>query len=401
MRRDGAERALAGLGAAYDRIAAAVFAIDGHPGLVLLRDGKLAGATAARARAVRPEVDLLWAHFALLGTLMTRAREICARHRPGDGEWAELEGLLREPVVALDAAGLPLDGPGTAASRLRVGELAEQLERRCTGVSDHLSEVDTAWTVVAGRLARASEAVDALVALANGLGQPEAVAGVQRALAEIAQLDAADPLSAAPGGRIGGMAGTRFEALDAELATARDRLTDLGRVRDGYPQRSAALQALVAEVAAAEQAAARAQRRAAEKIAEPNLNPLPAAAAVLRNRLAELDRLYRSAHWGRLAADLSTVEQSAHRARDRAVELRALADGLVDRRDELRGRLSAYREKAARHGLAEDAGLGARYEAAYALLHTAPCDLRRGTRAVYAYQQAVSALLHEGGDVHG
>jgi hypothetical protein len=400
MRRDEAERVLAGLGAAYDRIAAAMFAVDGHPGLVLLRDDKLAGATQARARAVRPEVDLLWAHFTLLGNLVTRAREICAQRRPGDGEWADLERLLGEPVVALDAAGLPLDGTGTAATRMRLGELAEQLERRCAGVTAHLSEVDTAWTIVAGRLARASEAVDALVALAANLGQPEAVDGVKRALTEIALLDAADPLSAAPGGRISGAAGRRFEALDAAVAAARTRLTDLDQLREGYPRRAADLRALVAEVALAEQAVVRAHRRAEEKIDQPNLDPPPAAAPVLRGRLAELDRLHHAGQWGRLATDLSTVEMSARRARDRAVELRGLADGLVDRRDELRGRLSAYREKAARNGLAEDAELGTRYERAYALLYTSPCDLRASTQAVHAYQQGLSELLNQGGRVH-
>src|SRR5262245_33716807 len=123
-----------------------MFAVDGHPGLVLLRDTKLSGDTEARARALRPEVDLLWAHFSLLGNLLTQAREIRAQRHPHDSEWARLEALLREPVVALDANGMPLDGAGIPATRLRLGELAEQLERRCAGVTAHLSEVDTAWT---------------------------------------------------------------------------------------------------------------------------------------------------------------------------------------------------------------------------------------------------------------
>jgi hypothetical protein len=396
VRRDEAQRLLAGLQAGYERIAAAMFAIDGHPGQVLLRDTTLTGATEARAAALRPEVDLLWAHFALLGNLLTRAGEICAARRPGDGEWAELERLLREPVVALDAGGLPLDGPGTAAARLRLRELAEQVERRCAGVTDHLSEVDTAWTVVAGRLARASEAVDALVALAGEVGQPEAAAAVRRGLAEIARLDAADPLSAAPGGRISGAAGARFDRLDADVAAVRARLGQVGQVRDGYPARAAAIRALVDEVARAEQAAAQAYRRVAEKIAEPGLAPLPAAADVLRGRLAGLDRLYRGAQWDRLAADAAVLEESARRAAARAAELGALADGLVERRDELRGRLAAYREKAARHGLAEEETLTDAYGRAHALLFTAPCDLRGATRAVYAYQQALSGLVTGG-----
>jgi hypothetical protein len=399
VRKDEAEGILTGLGAAYDRIAAAMFAVDGHPGLVLLRDTKLTGLTEARARALRPEVDLLWAHFALLGTLVTRVRELCAPRRLGDAEAAEVQRLLREPVVALDQAGMPLDGAGAAqaSTRLRLGEFAEQLERRCSGVTAHLSEVDTAWTVVAGRLAAASEALDGLTALAIGLDQPDAVAAAKDALAEIAALDAADPLAAAPGGRIGGAAGARFQRLDAEVARARARLGELSEVRDGYPRRAAALRELVEEVAREESAAARSFRRATEKIADPGLPPLPEAAPVLRNRLADLDRVRRTAQWSRLATDVSTVEEAARRARERAIELRLLADGLIDRRDELRGRLSAYREKAARHGLAEDLELGERYERARVALFTAPCDLRAGTRAVHAYTELVNreAARHE------
>jgi hypothetical protein len=401
VRRDEAERLLAGLGAAYDRIAAGMFAVDGHPGLVLLRGGKLTGETEARARAVRPEVDLLWAHFTLLGNLLGRARDLCARRRATDEEWADLERLLGGPVVLLDPAGMPLDGPGTVAQRLRLADLAEQVERRCAGVTAHLSEVDTAWTVVAGRLARDAEAADGLTALAKTLGQPEAMAGVGRALAEISALDVADPLSAAPGGRIGAAAGTRFDRLEAELAAVRTRLSELDGLRQAYPRRVDELRALVSGVAQAEQAVAQAYRHAAEKIADPGLAPLPTAAAVLTTRLAELDRLCQSGQWSRLAADLSTVEDSARRSVSRAAELRALADGLVERRDELRGRLSAYREKAARHGFAEDEDLSARYDRARELLYTAPCDLRAGTRAVFDYQTAIARLLSEGGIRHG
>lgn len=397
MRRDDAEQVLTGLGAGYDRIAAAMYAIDGHPGLVLMRDPGLSGATQARSRAVRPEVDLLWAHFALLGSLLTRAREICAQRRPGDHEWAELERMLGEPVVALDASGMPLDGPGVAATRMRLHEFAGQLERRCAGVATHLSEVDTAWTVVAGRLAQASEVMDRLAALAAELGQPEVAATAKEELVGIAKLDVSDPLSAAPGGRISGPAGTRFDRLDAELAAAQARLTELRRLRDGYPARAAELRALVDGVARAEEGLVQAYQRVVEKIAEPGLAPLPSSAAVLRNRLAELDRLRAGGRWNRLAADVSTVEQSAQRAGERAAELRALADGLIERRDELRGRLAAYREKAARYGLAEDEALTSRYEQARVLLFTAPCDLRASTRAVYEYQRSLTTLVDQKG----
>ena len=75
------------------------------------------------------------------------------------------------------------------------------------------------------------------------------------------------------------------------------------------------------------------------------------------------------------------------RAGEHATRLRESADGLLARRDELRGRLDAYRAKAAAKGLAENDELTSRYEQARALLFAAPCDLRGSTRAVFAYQQ--------------
>ncbi|RFU38686.1 hypothetical protein DZF91_26365, partial [Actinomadura logoneensis] len=77
--------------------------------------------------------------------------------------------------------------------------------------------------------------------------------------------------------------------------------------------------------------------------------------------------------------------------RDRAARHRDLAAGLLERREELRGRLGAYRVKAARLGLAEDADLLTIHERARELLWTSPCDLRAATVALSGYQQAVNS----------
>ena len=65
-----------------------MYALDVHPALRLLRGGALAGATERRWRALRPEVDLLWAHFTALGDILEQARAVRARppagrRRPG------------------------------------------------------------------------------------------------------------------------------------------------------------------------------------------------------------------------------------------------------------------------------------------------------------------------------
>jgi hypothetical protein len=400
--RNDADAVLAGLGVAHERIAAAMYALDQHPGLGLLRGGTLTGRTADRWRALGPEVDLLWAHFSAFGDILEQARAIRRRHRLDDAEWTELTRLLREPVVALGHDGLPVEGTAAAATSLAVEDLAQQLDKRIAGVLAQLSEVDASWNAVASALARVCEKVDAVVALATQLAAPASADPLRAAVTDIERLDLGDPLVAAPAGRLTDTARARLDALGAAANRTQQELADLIRLRDGYPQRRGALVSLLDDVAAAEQGVAATYQRVTEKIASPGLAAVPAAAAILRARVPALDRLALDAarltgdRWRQLSDEMSTVESSAARARDRAGELTRIAEGLLARRDELRGRLEAYRAKAAARGLAEHDALSGCYIRAHDLLFTAPCDLRASTRAVHEYQQTLASVLGSG-----
>ncbi|MBM0240480.1 hypothetical protein JNW88_31480, partial [Micromonospora sp. ATA32] len=63
---------------------------------------------------------------------------------------------------------------------------------------------------------------------------------------------------------------------------------------------------------------------------------------------------------------------------------------------ELRGRLAAYRAKAARLGFAEHTELSRRHCAAEDLLYSSPCDLPAATRALSAYQRHLNDLSERG-----
>ncbi|MGW5313524.1 hypothetical protein ACWEQ0_26980, partial [Nocardia thailandica] len=87
-------------------------------------------------------------------------------------------------------------------------------------------------------------------------------------------------------------------------------------------------------------------------------------------------------------------EQRVRRGRVAAAQARAaergdLAQGLLDRRAELRGRLQAYRAKAARLGVSEERDVLAADRIAAGLLTRRPCDLGAVTRAVADYRQIV------------
>jgi len=394
MDRQTADQSLAGLGAAHDRIAAAIFAIDSHPGLAFLRSGGLSGRTAERAQTLSPEVDLLWAHFNALSDMLERARAIRGQRRLDSEDWEALRLLLTEPVLALDRTGLPVEQASAAATAVvRIGELATGLEQRCGAMAGHLSEVDASWSAVAGRFAPLTGAFDAASAQAAELGATELVGALGQRLDRARSEDLRDPLAAAPGGQLRPAAQARLRELGAELDAVRQRLASLVALRDGYPQRLAGLRGLIDEVATAESGVRDAYARATEKIAQPALPPPPADAAILRTRLPDPHRPVRTGQWARMVDELAVLESSAREALARAAQLRSAADGLMDRRDELRGRLDAYRAKAARTGFGEDTGLSARYQRAHDLLFTAPCDLRQATQAVYAFQQALAELI--------
>jgi hypothetical protein len=377
--RDEAERQLVGLRAAHDRVATAMFAIDTHPALGLLRSSTLSGLTRDRAATLLGEVDRLWAQFTLFGEVLDQLRSLIEPRRPTDAALIETEQLLRERLLHLDAAGMPVTGGGPATAALSVGELARQLEQGTATLAGHLAEVDAAWSAIGARIAPLMERVDAAATLATDLGETGLADRLRTQVTEVNRVDLGDPLAAAPGGRLAGAAAARMTSLSDAVDAAQARLRELTLLRDGYPQRVAALGTLLDQLAAAESGVAQTQARVREKIADPALGAVPDATAVLRTRLADLDRLRHDRRWGDLADDLSTVESSARQALAYATGQRDSAEGLIARRDELRGRLSAYRAKAGQQGLAEHEELSELHERAQQLLYTAPCDLRAAT----------------------
>ncbi len=398
MSRDQVDRTLAGLVAGYDRISAAMYELDSHPGLNMLRGGGLGGRTERVGVDLLARSGVLWSHFAALGATLDRARTVRAqRPRPGDDELAELTRLLREPVVRLDALGMALDdtAAGSPVAWLSLAELAQRLEAASVDLIRALADVAAAGQRLVAQFAPVSEALGRLRSDVAGLGAEalpvDALERISERLADVHQLADADPLGAV-GGQVAATIRGRLRELTAELDTLAVRLTELTRLRAGYPARVAALRAVLDEVGAAQAQTGRTYAVVLEKIAEPGLPAIPDAVPALAAHLAQLDQMYREQRWARLAEELTTVERGAAAARDRATDLHEAADGLLRRRAELRGRLDAYRAKAGRLGLIEHAELAARHRAARDLLYTSPCDLPAATRAVMAYQRYLNDL---------
>jgi hypothetical protein len=100
-----------------------------------------------------------------------------------------------------------------------------------------------------------------------------------------------------------------------------------------------------------------------------------------------------AASWAAARGALDTYAARIDRCGRALDEAQRAYGAPLDARDELRGLLGAYRTRAARSGLAEDATLATAYEAARDVLWTAPCDLTLARRRVEEYQHAVRVAV--------
>ncbi len=190
----------------------------------------------------------------------------------------------------------------------------------------------------------------------------------------------------------------RLDRVRAALTSLGDELAGVARMRDEYADLVARVTAVVEETEQTERRAREAYTTALSKIYSPNL-PAPSAGLgiALRDRLAALERLREAGRWVEMAGRFAELERAAEEALERARGDLRLSAGLLDRRGELRGRLEAYRAKAARLGLVEDERLTALYGEAREVLWTAPCDLRRATMVLGEFQRAIRASESETG----
>jgi DNA repair exonuclease SbcCD ATPase subunit len=366
VQRDEADTRLAALRDAQGRVASAMFAIDSHPALGFLRSGGLRGRTEATRAAIVPDVDALWSDFNALNDMLESARLGSLGRKVTDAEIANLN----------QAAGL-----------------AARLEPRTAAALNALNEVDRSWNACGAAIAPLADALSALTKLAGSLGDLDTTPALNQRAAALSEAVMGDPVGAAPAGVLAEVHRAEIAALTADADAARTRLATQVALREAYPARIAELETQVEAVRTEESRTANAYRTASEKFASVGLPPAPSSAAVLAARVVDLDKYRQAKRWNKLADEATALQQSIARAKQRAAELRDAADGLLARRDELRGRLDAYRAKAARHRLDENDALAQLHAKAHELLYTAPCELPEATRAVFAYQRALTRLV--------
>lgn len=398
MSRDEADRVLAHLRDEKERIGTALLELEGHQGHQLLEGAALDGETRRIQSAVRARTASMWALFDLYGRVLGAAEELRARHpRPGQAQLAELTRLLAGPSVELPAEEVPLEHrtllSAPSGEKLTLQAVVERMTPQYEEVARTVAALDAVWSELLSRLAEVEAGHRAAAALLASLGgtDPE----LDRLAAELRTVAAAvrsDPMALARGGR----ADTRrLDDVHAGLRALRTRLEEAGRLRAGFAERIRGIGGVVDLVRGAEAASLAYRDEVLVKIASPALPDVPRLSEALADRLAAVGAPAQDGEgggaWNDLAERIAVLERAANDALEQARATTGVIRGLLDRREELRGRLDAYRVKAARLGHAEDAELAQIYERARVLLWSSPCDLRKATVTLSEYQQAITS----------
>jgi hypothetical protein len=379
-----------------DNVQANLLELDGSFAKQVLEGAALTGLTRDRWAAASADLAALWETYLAYSAVIDRIAALgSGARRPARKDLPELNSLLSGGCVQLPGAAVPLarrDLAAVARPPVTLATAVATMRRSFAAVTEVTSAVEAVWAAVAVPLDAAEAELARLRPLADGLGA-DLESGVRDAAAAVAAQRAAanaDPLALwrpAAGGAAGeGSVDTSAAAGARDLVTALGpRVTEADRVRREARQRIDALDAAAAAARAARRDAIAACEEAAARVTA--LPPLPP--EISPPPLASLGALADAGQWSRLAAELDRCRAELSAATGQTADLRAAASGAIDKRDELRGLLRAYKAKAARLGAAEDQALAARYEQARGLLWAAPCDLVAAEAAVTAYQRAI------------
>jgi hypothetical protein len=338
-------------------MSATLMELDNHPGLAHVRRYSPTGVTAQRWAVIEQSLAQLWEDLGRMTSILDTARAVRERGwRLDDDDRAELTRLLRERPLEASRRSIPLaqraiTGSSEAVEYVGLADMADRMHAAYPAVIEFLDAVDAIDSLIAKGLAGEQKRLD------------EAGAAGPKEIAELLEISATDPLSLTP----------------HEVERRITAIAELAALQANWPDELAAAARQLDELRDAARHAAQVRARAEQTVLS---GPLPVHADAEPGLRAELRSLTTPD-----PAALLSLRRRIEAALRVVREDEQLAQGLLDRRGELKGRLAAYQAKAARLGLGEDPDLLAANRIAAGLVSRRPCDLRAVTRAVADYQQ--------------
>jgi hypothetical protein len=345
--------------------------LEGHAGLQHVRRYPPIGVTAQRWVVVEKSLAGLWDDLGRMTSILDSARTVRGRRSGiGDDERAELARLLFGRPLEVSRQRIPLAkrsiaGPAETVESVGLADVAQRMQADYPAVAEFFDAVDNINTLVTEGLAPTQDRLD------------EAGAPGPKDIDELLTVSATDPLSLTPEN-----VEKRVRAIAESVQRQSAELAELAALHANWPDALASIAAQLDALRDGTQRAASVRARVEQTVLS---GPLPVHADAepeLREALAALSAPDPAALRElrvRVAAALRVVGEDEQ-----------LAQGLLDRRVELSGRLKAYQAKAARLGMGEDSDLLACGRIAAGLLSRKPCDLRAVTRAISDFQQMLA-----------
>ncbi|MDL5158921.1 hypothetical protein [Actinomycetospora termitidis] len=382
--RSAADAALAAADSDHEELADLLMTLEDHRGAALLRARTTIGITARRwdeARAVWADA---FADLEAHRLTCEAARErMPARGRLSRSAREELMTLLAAPDGTLTLAGDPV-GRTELVARVRAA-----VRDVGTLLDDVVATLGVIEPLVAVCEADARAAETAFAAFDGSLSTDPS-RGLRQRAAALRRVVDEDPLSTLVDGEPDR---TPHEALRAEAARATRWLAELADVRRRAGRRLGDVERLLDDVADIRRRSTLVSAEVALKIVDQGDGGTPPGSDSSRDLGAAIERARRlvaASAWEELATVLPALEAEARRAGTAAREALVACRHPLRVRDELRGRLEAYRIKALDLGLAEDVALARLHRHAHDLLWHWPCDLREARRAGQAYAAGVN-----------
>ncbi|WP_338320842.1 hypothetical protein, partial [Streptomyces lonarensis] len=387
-----AETRLARLDAELSAIETSLLALRDHPGRRLLAGAELTGDTRARWEDADRTLARLWGWHCTARATLERAHAVRPlRRAPGTAELVELAELLTGDCLTVEE-------PGTAPERLSWEQLVSRTTDGYAEVLEVVLAVDAVWSALPARVELLTAELRRLTELARSVGAvrgehpaADVLAGVGAELAELRARAAGDPLtlwrpvggSSEPGrGRVDT---SGFDRAERAVEDARREVEDVIAVHRDADERLSRVRDVLSRADRTLAEARTARGEVLAKIAAWDVPPVEGSVGVLQERLAAAVAHRRTRRWARLAPLLADLERRADEELSLAREALSAVTAPLAVRAELRGRLDAYRAKAARLGLGDAAPL---YDAARRTLWSAPCNLRTAEQLVRTYQEA-------------
>ncbi|MFD6161106.1 hypothetical protein ACFWF7_13770 [Nocardia sp. NPDC060256] len=373
------DRELARRASEADSIVATLLELDKHPGLNLVRSYPPSGVTEARWLPVRDALALMWEDFGRMRAILDSAQAVRGnRTRLDDGQRAQLTELLRGRPHEVSRTPIPLaerslTGPSEFVLFVGLADTLDRMRATFPMIAEFLDAVDKVNTRVMSGLAPLQDTLD------KAGGVTPQLRAIGDGIADLLSRSATDPLA---------LTNAEIDARLAELTAAMRReaavLAELAAVVANWPGAITGARQKLDALQETRERAAQARAKVERAIVS---GPLPVLADDVGQLRAQLDAV--AANPGAAAA-LLELGGRIDIASSAAAAAENLAQGLLDRRGELRGRLAAYQAKAARLGVGEDRDLLASHQIAAGLLSRTPCDLAAVTRAVADYQQLIA-----------